>query len=147
MGGVGPMTPSDFDGVVFGGLEIDEDGAIGLRGNALVDGMLEPFCGLQDIILMTEDVSEPVWRGNGEVVLGGLGEEPAAEMFGIDGRGGSIGEADVGLAVGGKKECGRSADGEELLEWRGFVGFLAQLFHECTFWHESTALGEAARRD
>ena len=96
---------------------------------------------------MTEDVSEPVWRGNGEVVLGGLGEEPAAEMFGIDGRGGSIGEADVGLAVGGKKECGRSGDGEELLEWRGFVGFLAQLFHECTFWHESTALGEAARRD
>lgn len=73
------MPASDFNGVVFVGLEIEDDCSIGLRGDALVDGLLLPFRGLQNIVLMPEDVSEPVWRWNGEILSGGLGEEPAAE--------------------------------------------------------------------
>ena len=40
--------------------------------------------GLDDIVVMAQDVGEPERRRNGESVIGGLLENPAAELFRVD---------------------------------------------------------------
>ncbi len=51
----GPISTSDFDGFVFG-LEINVDCAVRLNGNAVMD--CDAWCagGLDDIVVMAQDV-------------------------------------------------------------------------------------------
>ena len=97
--GAGPIMTADFDGFVFGGLEIKVDCAVGLNGYAVMDCGDGRAGGLDDIVVMAEDVGEPGWGGNREGMVGGLLEDPASELFRVDGSGGSVGEAGVGLAT------------------------------------------------
>ena len=59
--GAGPIVTADFDGFVFGGLEIKVDGAVGLNGYAVMDCGAGRADGLDDIVVMAEDVGEPDW--------------------------------------------------------------------------------------
>ena len=81
--GAGPISASDFDGFVFG-LEIKVDGTVRLNGYAVMDCGAWSSGGLDDVVVMAEDVSEPEWRWNWERVIGGLLENPASELFRVD---------------------------------------------------------------
>ena len=56
----GPISASDFDGFVFG-LEIEVDGTVRLNGYAVMDCGVGGAGGLDDIVVMAEDVGEPEW--------------------------------------------------------------------------------------
>ena len=84
--GAGPIVTADFNGFVFG-LKIEVDGAVGLNGYAVMDGGAGDAGSLKDVVMMTEDVSEPGWGWNWEGLVGGLLEDPATEFFGVDGSG------------------------------------------------------------
>ena len=66
-----PIMAGDFDGFVFG-LEIEVDCAVGLNGYAVMDCGAWRAGGLDDIVVMAEDVGESEWRRNWERVIGGL---------------------------------------------------------------------------
>ena len=95
----GPIVAGDFDGFVFDSLEIEVDGTVGLNGYEVMDCGAWSAGGLDDIVVMAEDVGQSVWRRNWERLIGGLLEDPAAELFRVDGNGGSVGQAGVGLAT------------------------------------------------
>ena len=111
----GPIVTGDFDGFVFG-LEIEVDCAVGLNRYAVMNCGAGNAGGLDDVVVMAEDVGEPEWRWDWESMIGGLLENPATEMFRVDGSCGSIGQAGVGLVAGGEEERGHGAGGEELIE-------------------------------
>ena len=95
-----PIMAFDFDGFVSG-LEIKVDCAVALNRYAVMDCGAGNASGLDDIVVVTQDVGEPEWRRNWESMIGGLLEDPTSELFRVDGNGGSIGEAGVGLTTGG----------------------------------------------
>ena len=69
--GTGPISAGDFDGFVFG-LEIEVDGTVRLNGYTVMDCGAWRAGGLDDIVVMAEDVGEPKWRRDWERVIGGL---------------------------------------------------------------------------
>ena len=79
--GSGPIMTVDFDGVIFGALEIKVDCAVGLNGYAVMNCGAGNAGGLDDIVMMADDVGEPEWRRNWERVVGGLFEDPASELL------------------------------------------------------------------
>ena len=81
--GAGPIMASDFDSFVFG-LEIEVDCAVRLNGYAVMDCSAWRAGGLDDVVVMAQDVGEPEWRWNWERVIGGLLEDPATELFRVD---------------------------------------------------------------
>ena len=96
--GAGPSATGDFDGFVFD-LEIKVDCAVGLNGYSAMDSIAGYAGGLEDIVVMAKDVGESVWRRNWKSLVSGLIKDPAAEQFGVNGSGGSVGEGCVGLAA------------------------------------------------
>ena len=66
-----PIMAGDFDGFVFG-LEINVDCAVGLNGYSVMDCGAWRAGGLDDVVVMAEDVGEPEWRWNWERVICGL---------------------------------------------------------------------------
>ena len=76
----GPICAGYFDGFVIG-LQIEVDGSVRLHSYAVMDCGAWSSGGLDDVVVMAEDVGEPEWRRDWERVISGLLENPASELL------------------------------------------------------------------
>ena len=84
-------------------------------GDAGVDRDDLRFIGVQDIVMVTEQAAQCGSRGPVEAEGFNAGEEPAAELFGVQRCDGAV-ELDAGLAIGREKESGFIAGEDQVIE-------------------------------